>query len=149
MIRTANEKDYPAITEIWEQSVRATHHFLPEDYLQYIKSILPSILPEAELYVYEDALSGLAGFVGVAENKIEMLFIHPNVRGIGIGRLLTQFAVDHLNAIKLDVNEQNEQAVGFYQKMNFKVTGRSEMDGSGKTFPLLHMEQEGIHKIAQ
>ena len=26
------------------------------------------------------------------------------------------------------VNEQNEQAVGFYKKVGFKVTGRSEVD---------------------
>lgn len=27
-----------------------------------------------------------------------------------------------------NVNEQNEQAVGFYKKVGFKVTGRSEVD---------------------
>ncbi len=37
------------------------------------------------------------------------------------------------------VDEQNEQAVGFYLKMGFEVAGRSELDSTGKPFPLLHM----------
>ena len=36
-------------------------------------------------------------------------------------------------------NEQNEQAVGFYLHMGFKVSGRSPVDDFGKPYPLLHM----------
>ena len=49
MIRAATEKDYPAIIDLWEQSVRATHHFLPEEYLQQIKVLLPSIFPRGTI----------------------------------------------------------------------------------------------------
>ena len=42
-------------------------------------------------------------------------------------------------ATLVDVNEQNEQAVGFYLKMGFTVTGRSPLDAQGKPYPLLHM----------
>ncbi|WP_311769057.1 GNAT family protein [Novispirillum itersonii] len=38
------------------------------------------------------------------------------------------------------MNEDNPQAVAFYRHMGFTVTGRSEVDGSGKPFPLLHMQ---------
>jgi putative acetyltransferase len=47
--------------------------------------------------------------------------------------------VRSLDATRVDVNEQNEQAVGFYQRMRFGVEGRSELDSQGKPFPLLHM----------
>jgi putative acetyltransferase len=53
---------------------------------------------------------------------------------------LTQFAIHELQASKVDVNEQNGQAVGFYQRMGFVVTGRHETDGLGKPYPLLLME---------
>jgi hypothetical protein len=45
MINSASQRDYPAIIGLWELSVRASHLFLPEDYLQRIKKLLPSILP--------------------------------------------------------------------------------------------------------
>ena len=69
-----------------------------------------------------------------------MLFIHPDWRGQGIGKLLLNYAVNDMGATKLDVNEQNPLAVGFYEHLGFKVTGRSPVDGMGKPFPLLHMQ---------
>jgi putative acetyltransferase len=41
------------------------------------------------------------------------------------------------------VNEQNEQAVGFYRRMGFEVVGRSPDDSMGKPYPLLHMQKAG------
>ena len=140
MIKKATEKDYPAIIQVWEQSVRVTHHFLPEDYLQEIKALLPAIFPAVSIYIYENDHYGMEGFLGVADNKIEMLFIHPGRRGQGTGRLLTQFAIEELKTDKVDVNEQNEQAVGFYRRMGFVISGRTETDGMGRPYPLLQMK---------
>ena len=39
----------------------------------------------------------------------------------------------------LDVNEQNPQAYCFYQKQGFKKYSRSELDGQGNPFPVLHL----------
>src|ERR1700752_220804 len=103
MIKTANDSDYEEIIELWELSVRATHHFLPEDYLQHIRSLLPSILPQVQLYIHRDNAGKISGFLGVADKKIEMLFIHPESRGRGIGRLLTRFAIDELGTDTVDV----------------------------------------------
>jgi putative acetyltransferase len=139
MIAAAKEKDFPVIIELWERSVRATHHFLPEEYLQQIKTLMPSILPAVQLFILHDR-NQIAGFLGIAEKKIEMLFIHPDSRGKGIGRQLTEFAIHKLQANKVDVNVQNEHALGFYQRMGFVVTGRGETDGLGKPYPLLLME---------
>jgi putative acetyltransferase len=140
MIRIATEKDYPVLMDVWEQSVRATHHFLPEDYLQEIKLMLPAIFPAVPMYVYEDETKQLIGFTGVADGKIEMLFIHPAARGKGIGKTLLHYSMHILGAYELDVNEQNGQAVAFYQHMGFAVTGRKETDGLGRPFPLLSMK---------
>jgi len=80
------------------------------------------------------------GFAGVAEDKMEMLFIHPDSIGKGIGRALTEFCIHTLNADKVDVNEQNEKAVSFYKKIGYCQTGRQELDGMGRPFPLLQMQ---------
>lgn len=139
-IRTAAKNDYQEIMEIGELSVRATHDFLPEDYLQEIKSLLLSILPQVPLYLYCEEGGTTKGFAGVAEQKIEMLSLHPGSRGQGIGRKLTEYCIQELRANKVDVNEQNEQAVGFYQKMGFRVIDRQELDSMGRPFPILTMQ---------
>jgi putative acetyltransferase len=140
MINSASQRDYPAIIELWELYVRASHLFLPEDYLQRIKKLLPSILEAVKLFVHlENDQKTITGFLGVTDEKIEMLFIHPDKRGQGIGTLLNKFAIEQLHTYKVDVNEQNEQAVGFYKKIGYEVVGRTEVDGLGKPFPLLQM----------
>ena len=69
-----------------------------------------------------------------------MLFITPEARGTGVGSLLVAQAVEWQGATKVDVNEQNDQALGFYKRIGFSVVGRSPLDGQGKPYPLLHME---------
>lgn len=46
----------------------------------------------------------------------------------------------NLQVKKVDVNEQNNEAVGFYLHLGFHQTGRSELDSMGKPFPLLNLE---------
>lgn len=140
-IQRVNKEDFEEITEVWEASVRATHHFLPESDIAYFRPlILHEYLKAVELYAVRNDQERILGFLGVADGKIEMLFVDPASMGRGIGRQLLQFAVKKLGAFKLDVNEQNEQAAGFYRKMGFRVSGRSPVDGMGKPYPLLHME---------
>jgi putative acetyltransferase len=132
--------DFPRILEVWETSVRATHHFLSEADIQFIKPLIPDALSQvAELACVRDDAGQVAGFVGVENDKLEMLFIHPMWRGQGVGSRLLRYAINVLGAQLVDVNEQNEQAVVFYLRRGFKVEGRSELDSTGKPFPLLHM----------
>jgi putative acetyltransferase len=140
MIAAATVNDYPPIIDLWEQSVRATHHFLPEDYLNEIKLLLPTILSHVKVYVLREDDGIIKGFAGVAEKKMEMLFIHPDRMGQGFGRKLAEFCIYKLNADKVDVNEQNKQAVDFYKKMGYRQIGRQELDSMGRPFPLLEMQ---------
>ena len=133
-------EDFPEIVEVWEASVRATHHFLTEEDILYFKPlILHEYLDEVNLWVVLDQKHKLVGFLGVADESIEMLFIHPDHRGKGAGKLLLDHAIHKLHAKYVDVNEQNVQAVGFYEKMGFVTHSRSDKDGLGKPYPLLHM----------
>lgn len=82
----------------------------------------------------------LIGFSGVADQRLEMLFIHPDYFGQGIGKKLLENSITEFAVTQVDVNEDNPQALGFYEKQGFKVVGRSEKDPSGKPYPILHME---------
>jgi len=140
VIHTPKQSDYPELTAVWEASVRATHDFLPESYILLLKNlVLTHYLDAVMLICTKDARQRITGFAGVAAGKVEMLFIDPQHRGEGLGRQLLHYALQHLNADELDVNEQNPQALGFYFKQGFEVVGRSEHDGMGQPYPLLHM----------
>lgn len=132
--------EFPRVVEVWELSVRATHHFVSEADIQVFRPLVRDGLPGVPaLACVRDHTGLLAGFIGVANGHVDMLFMHPDARGQGGGRLLLRYAVETLGATTLDVNEQNEQALGFYQHMGFVVVGRSERDGTGKPYPILHM----------
>ncbi|MBG6130267.1 putative acetyltransferase [Aquimarina sp. EL_43] len=138
---TINKTEYKEVVNVWESSVRATHHFLKEEDIEYFKPlILDTYLDAVELRCIRNNKKKIIGFVGIAEQNLEMLFIHPEYRGKKIGKTLLEYAIDNLNVTKVDVNEQNEQAVGFYKHFGFEVIGRSELDSSGKPYPILHME---------
>lgn len=126
--------------DVWERSVLATHDFLkPEDFKE-IKELVATIdFSGFEVYclMQEDKVRG---FLGVADQKLEMLFLDPTSIGKGNGKKLLQFAVEKLNANKLDVNEQNSQAFAFYQKNGFKVYERTDKDDQGRNYPLLRMK---------
>lgn len=140
LIETPSVQDYVEITEVWEASVRATHTFLSEDDIQYYKPlILNEYLKAVTLFCTRDQ-NEITGFLGLDDDKIEMLFIRPDYRGKGVGKALLDFAITEKKARKVDVNEQNEQAVGFYEYLGFKTVKREPLDPNGKPFPILSME---------
>lgn len=141
-IHPVTAADHQRLSVIWESAVKATHDFLTEEDFAYYKARLTSYFVQVSLFAYRTPAGELAGFIGVADSAVEMLFVHDAFRGQGIGRALLHFAIHQLHARRLDVNEQNSQATGFYARMGFKVKGRSPVDGEGKPYPLLHLEYE-------
>lgn len=136
-----NDKDMEEILDTWESSVRATHDFLSEE---NIISIKPQV-KEAAKYVsnflcVRDKKGIIKAFMGIHDFKIEMLFVSNDNRGNGIGKKLVEYAIEVLNVNYVDVNEQNQQALGFYKYMGFKVFKKSEFDEQGNPFPILHMK---------
>ncbi|MBC3363471.1 GNAT family N-acetyltransferase [Pseudomonas sp. SWRI154] len=140
VIHTPKPSDYQELTRVWEASVRATHDFLPDSYIELLKNlVLTRYLDAVMLICTRDKRQRITGFAGVVAGKVEMLFIDPEHRGQGLGKQLLRYAMEHLNANQLDVNEQNPQALGFYLKQGFEVVGRSPRDGMNQPYPLLHM----------
>lgn len=130
-----------ALTALWERSVRATHDFLaPEDIAFFRRMVREEALPGVEeLYVVRDEKNGFAAFAGVEAGKLEMLFVAPEKRGKGLGLILVEYVTVHCGVRRVDVNEQNAQAAGFYARMGFRVVSRSASDPSGRPYPILHL----------
>jgi putative acetyltransferase len=141
-IQPYNDKFKEQMILVWENSVRATHDFLVPSDIDYYKKIVSSIdFNSFPVFCLTEADTVL-GFIGIAENKIEMLFLAPEHIGKGLGKTLMNFAINELDVNKVDVNEQNHNAINFYSKFGFLPYDRTDKDDEGKEYPILKMKLE-------
>ena len=130
------------LLQVWESSVRATHLFLSDEEINNIKQYVPQALKDIPvLVVAENEDENPVGFMGIAEQMLEMLFISADFRGQGTGKQLLQYGIENYSVNKLAVNEQNPLAKGFYEHMGFAVYKRTELDEQGNPYPLLYMKR--------
>lgn len=140
MIINIEKKDHLTLLSIWEDSVKATHDFLSADELLKLKPIiLNDYFNSIQLTGYKNTQDEILGFSGVLNKKIEMLFIASKSQGQGVGSQLCSYAIKTQKIQTVDVNEQNPRAILFYKKQGFEIFDRSELDGQGNPFPLLHL----------
>jgi putative acetyltransferase len=139
-IAEVTDAQYSELSELWAASVAKTHNFLPNDFIPKYKPILAKdYFPSVQLYGLIDEQRKILGFSGVSGDKLEMLFIHPDYFGLGLGSMLLNKAIIEQGVTKVDVNEQNPDALTFYLKHGFQIVSRSELDEQGNPFPILHL----------
>ena len=123
--------------------VRATHRFLSDVEVRQIKEYVPQAMQGvAYLIVAENETSQIVAFMGVGNDRLEMLFLAPAERGKGIGRKLVQYGVEMYGVREVTVNEQNPEAVGFYEHLGVETYKRTDLDEEGNPYPLLYMRSE-------
>jgi putative acetyltransferase len=135
-----NDNHRQQLLSVWEQSVAATHQFLSDADFKEIKEAVWGIDFNAFKVFCLVNENELQGFIGAADNKVEMLFIAPEFFGKGLGKQLMNFAITELHTDEVDVNEQNVNAVQFYKKLGFEVYERTAKDSQGKDYPILKMK---------
>ncbi|MBS0847734.1 acetyltransferase [Citrobacter sp. JGM124] len=140
-ITPATVNNFPDLITIWEASVRATHDFLSEQDIATLREQIYNVyFPQLPLWIATHHSGKILGFIGCHEARVEMLFVSPENRATGVGKALLNYAITELAISEVDVNEQNPQGIGFYQHLGFVTVGRSEHDGEGNPFPLLHLK---------
>jgi putative acetyltransferase len=140
-IRRGLPADRDILLDIWIRAVRATHGFLAEADIQLLFPLVRDYLasPELELWVICADSEAPMGFMAMSGSKMEALFLAPEFHRRGAGRRLVEYARTLKGELTVDVNEQNPSACRFYEACGFVVEGRSELDSTGRPFPLLHM----------
>lgn len=129
------------ILNIWEASVRATHLFLSDKEVKQIKEYVPQALSEVKhLIIDKREPDTTIAFMGVENERLEMLFLSPEERGRGIGKQLLQYGIRNYEIQEVTVNEQNPQAVEFYKHLGFKTYKKTDLDEEGNPYPLLYMK---------
>lgn len=146
-IRRAVAADREILLDIWLRAVRATHTFLSEQDIQTLLPLVQGYLAscDAELWVLCSDGGVPIGFMGMSGSKMESLFLAPEYHRQGGGRLLVRYAQELHSELTTDVNEQSPAARQFYEACGFVVVGRSEHDGAGRPFLLLHMRLAARH----
>ncbi len=119
MIRKALEKDIDAINKLGSQlnsDFLATYNI--NNYIHNDKYII--------LVNEDDIINGLLiVFNNIDYYELEIIVVDENLRHIGIGQnMMNYFIKNYCNEKKrilLEVNSNNEIAINFYKKNNFKI----------------------------
>lgn len=138
-IRDSREGDGGRVLDIWRAAVDATHDFLEPADRAAIEQEVADFLPFAPLHLAVDDQDRPLAFMALDAEHMDALFVDPAARGRGVGAALVRHALTLHPGLTTDVNEQNGQAVGFYEHLGFARTGRSALDGQGRAYPLIHL----------
>ena len=110
-IRRSRPDEGDKLTAIWCRSVDATHDFLTKAYRKELEEMVRAFLPEAPLWVAVNTEDQPIAFMLLTGDHMDALFVDPDVRGCGVGKLLIEHALSLTPKLTTNVNEQNEQAV--------------------------------------
>lgn len=134
MIRPLKSSDVSRIKKIYAGSneknglaVPSGHFF--NDSLKYINETLH----KCENTVFEED-GRVLGIISVSHDYIEGLFVDPAHWNRGIGSALLDSVVKTGKDLRLQVYENNINAVKFYQKHKFTVTNRGKCPATGLEF---------------
>ena len=122
MVRKFETQDLDAVMQIWLQANLDAHAFIPASFWEAHFEMVRDLLPQAELYVHEDAgTRQIDGFIGLTENHIEGIFVVKSARSKGIGKALLDHAKSFKPSLTLSVYRKNERALAFYRREQFVV----------------------------
>jgi putative acetyltransferase len=131
MIRKLNKDDVDAVAQIWLEANTQAHNFIPEKYWAEQFDAVKQVLPESEVYVYEEN-GEILGFVGLNENHIEGIFVSIISQSRGIGRQLLDFIKEIKIELSLSVYQKNARAIKFYQREDFIIQSENIDENTGE-----------------
>ena len=122
MIRQLQNKDIDKIMGIWLESTIYAHKFISKEYWNENYNIVKDVyIPMSKTFIYEDN-DDIRGFISIINNDfIGALFVEKNYQGQGIGKSLIDYAKNLYDNLSLAVYKENEKALEFYKKMEFKI----------------------------
>ena len=94
--------------------------FYPRTILTNNYEVVKEMLPQADVYVYEDDKI-IQGFVGINDEYIEGIFVSDEMQSHGIGKILLDYMKDKKVRLQLNVYQKNVRAISFYQREGFTI----------------------------
>lgn len=131
MIRELQETDIDSVADIWLDTNRKAHDFIPQQYWQSNFDVVREMFLQSEVYVYENEKK-IQGFVGLSDEYIAGIFVSGEVQSQGIGKLLLNFVKDRKEKLRLSVYQKNIRAMCFYQREGFEIQCEKLDDNTGE-----------------
>lgn len=132
MIRKLQKTDINRVADIWLKTNLKAHYFIPEQYWTNNYEVVKEILPQADVYVYEDDKI-IQGFVGINDEYIEGIFVSDEMQSRGIGKMLLDYIKDKKDRLQLKVYQKNVRAMSFYQREGFTIQSERMDEFTGET----------------
>lgn len=131
MIRHLNETDLTEILSVWLNTNLQAHSFIPAEYWKENYDIVKQMLPQAEVYVYEQN-GHIAGFIGLMEQEIAGLFVQDTLQSKGIGKQLLDYVKKRKSCLTLHAYRKNQRAVQFYLREQFHIQSEETDSSTGE-----------------
>ncbi|WP_333652178.1 N-acetyltransferase [Lacrimispora sp.] len=132
MIRRFKIDHLEAVMKIWLESNISAHDFISRNYWQENYKQVEKVLPDAEIFVYEEG-DAVLGFIGLTENYIAGIFVDANSQSQGIGKALLDHVKKSSTQLLLQVYKKNSRAVRFYIREGFAVLNEQTDEHTGET----------------
>mgnify|MGYP000526910415 CR=1 FL=1 len=143
MIRKLQKVDINRVADIWLKTNLKAHFFIPEQYWISNYEFVKEMLPQAEVYVYEDDKM-IQGFIGVSDEYIEGIFVSDEMQSCGIGKMLLDYIKDKKDRLQLKVYQKNVRAMSFYQREGFTIQSEEMDEFTGEKEYVMNWESSGI-----
>ena len=79
MIRELQEADIHQVIDIWLDTNIKAHYFIFDQYWKSNIELVKEMLPQAEVYVYENDCQ-IEGFIGLNDEYVEGIFVRDEMR---------------------------------------------------------------------
>lgn len=143
MIRKLQKVDINKVADIWLKTNLKAHYFIPEQYWTNNYEVVKEMLPQAEVYVYEDDKI-IQGFAGINDEYIEGIFVSDEMQSRGIGKMLLDYIKDKKDRLQLKVYQKNVRAMSFYQREGFTIQSEGMDEFTGEKEYVMNWESFGI-----
>lgn len=143
MIRKLQKTDINRVADIWLKTNLKAHYFIPEQYWTNNYEVVKKMLPQAEVYVYEDDKI-IQGFIGINDEYIEGIFVSDEMQSRGIGKILLDYIKDKKDRLQLKVYQKNVRAMSFYQREGFTIQSEEMDEFTREKEYVMNWESSGI-----
>lgn len=138
-IRSSLISEHRQLLSVWQKCTENIHNTSHQQHLLKIKELITEYHYFRHLQLFHIEINReIVGFIGLAYQKIEMFYVHPQYVGLGIGSTLLRYALS-LGIREVEVLENYPDLQHFYQKHGFQVIARSPWDTQGQLCPTLHL----------
>ena len=131
MIRKLQDADIDRVADIWLDANLKAHSFISPQYWKGNFETVKKMLPQAEVYVYENDRE-IWGFIGLNGEYIEGIFVSGEMQSWGIGKRLLDFVKTKKTELQLNVYQKNMRAIRFYQREGFKILREGMDEATGE-----------------